>query len=157
MLLVLMSLLVLVCVYVCYRVYLLALVGGFQMYISLFLPPSTSFHLNAVRNERYEPISAQRHTGAEQTHLCSQLYSHTHAHSAHSCTHTHTHSALSLLLIDTEGFESTGRSTAYDDRVFAASALLSSLLVYNLPGFVFLLTHLCFHTCVNMSVRTFVE
>eukprot|EP00983_Pelagomonas_calceolata_P054644 1143792-Pelagomonas_calceolata.AAC.7 len=39
----------------------------------------------------------------------------------------------SLLLVDTEGFESTGRSTAYDDRVFAVSALLSSLLIYNLP------------------------
>mmetsp|Transcript_16501 Transcript_16501/g.43135 ORF Transcript_16501/g.43135 Transcript_16501/m.43135 type:complete len:640 (+) Transcript_16501:109-2028(+) len=42
-------------------------------------------------------------------------------------------STFSLLLVDTEGFESTGRSTAYDDRVFAVSALLSSLLIYNLP------------------------
>lgn len=39
-----------------------------------------------------------------------------------------------LLFVDTEGLESAGRSTAYDDRVFALSALLSSLLVYNLPG-----------------------
>ena len=40
---------------------------------------------------------------------------------------------LSLLLFDTEGFESTGKADAYDDRIFALSAMLSSVLVYNLP------------------------
>lgn len=40
---------------------------------------------------------------------------------------------LSLLLFDTEGFESTGKADAYDDRIFALSALLSSVLIYNLP------------------------
>ena len=38
-----------------------------------------------------------------------------------------------LLYVDTEGFESTGRANSYDDRVFAVAAVLSSLLVYNLP------------------------
>ncbi|GMH33914.1 hypothetical protein BSKO_01748 [Bryopsis sp. KO-2023] len=40
---------------------------------------------------------------------------------------------LSLLYIDTEGFESTGKSDSYDDRIFALSALMSSVLIYNLP------------------------
>lgn len=35
-------------------------------------------------------------------------------------------------LADTEGFESTGKSDAYDDRIFALSTILSSVLVYNL-------------------------
>lgn len=35
--------------------------------------------------------------------------------------------------MDTEGFESTGKANSYDDRIFALSALMSSLLVYNLP------------------------
>ncbi len=38
-----------------------------------------------------------------------------------------------LLYVDTEGFESTGRANSYDDRIFAVSAVVSSLLVYNLP------------------------
>ncbi|PNW71646.1 hypothetical protein CHLRE_16g663050v5 [Chlamydomonas reinhardtii] len=38
-----------------------------------------------------------------------------------------------IVYVDTEGFESTGKSNSYDDRIFALSALLSSLLVYNLP------------------------
>jgi hypothetical protein len=38
-----------------------------------------------------------------------------------------------VLYVDTEGFESTGRSNAYDDRIFALSTVLSSVLVYNLP------------------------
>ncbi|WIA19894.1 hypothetical protein OEZ85_005794 [Tetradesmus obliquus] len=38
-----------------------------------------------------------------------------------------------LLYIDTEGFESTGRSNSYDDRVFAVATVMSSLLIYNLP------------------------
>lgn len=38
-----------------------------------------------------------------------------------------------LLFVDTEGFESTGKADVYDDRVFALSALMSSVLVYNLP------------------------
>lgn len=40
---------------------------------------------------------------------------------------------VSLVYIDTEGFESTGKADAYDDRIFALSALISSLLIYNLP------------------------
>jgi hypothetical protein len=40
---------------------------------------------------------------------------------------------LQLLYIDTEGFESTGRSNSYDDRVFAVATVMSSLLIYNLP------------------------
>lgn len=38
-----------------------------------------------------------------------------------------------VLYIDTEGFESTGRSNSYDDRVFAVATVMSSLLIYNLP------------------------
>ncbi|CAL5219282.1 g1085 [Coccomyxa viridis] len=38
-----------------------------------------------------------------------------------------------IIYVDTEGFESTGKSDAYDDRIFALSAIISSLLVYNLP------------------------
>ena len=45
----------------------------------------------------------------------------------------HGNEQLSLLLFDTEGFESTGKADAYDDRIFALSAMLSSVLVYNLP------------------------
>ncbi|GAB4814626.1 hypothetical protein N2152v2_001672 [Parachlorella kessleri] len=40
---------------------------------------------------------------------------------------------VNLLFFDTEGFESTGKADVYDDRVFALSALLSAVLVYNLP------------------------
>lgn len=40
---------------------------------------------------------------------------------------------LSVLFIDTEGFESTGKSDSYDDRIFALSTLMSSVLIYNLP------------------------
>ena len=39
---------------------------------------------------------------------------------------------LNLLFFDTEGFESTGQSGAYDDRIFAFAAIISSTLVYNL-------------------------
>lgn len=41
--------------------------------------------------------------------------------------------ATNLLFIDTEGFESTGKADIYDDRIFALSALMSQILVYNLP------------------------
>lgn len=40
---------------------------------------------------------------------------------------------LQILYIDTEGFESTTKANSYDDRIFALSTLLSSLLLYNLP------------------------
>jgi len=40
---------------------------------------------------------------------------------------------VSLLFIDTEGFEGTGQADVYDDRIFALSVLVSSTLVYNLP------------------------
>lgn len=42
-------------------------------------------------------------------------------------------SSSMVLYVDTEGFESTGKANSYDDRIFALSALLSSLLIYNLP------------------------
>lgn len=35
--------------------------------------------------------------------------------------------------MDTEGFESTGKANSYDDRIFALSTILSSVLIYNLP------------------------
>ena len=38
-----------------------------------------------------------------------------------------------MVYIDTEGFESTGKADAYDDRIFALSTLISAVLVYNLP------------------------
>ena len=34
-----------------------------------------------------------------------------------------------IVYVDTEGFESTGKSDVYDDRIFALSAIMSSLLV----------------------------
>ncbi|KAF6173414.1 hypothetical protein GIB67_027109 [Kingdonia uniflora] len=39
----------------------------------------------------------------------------------------------SVLYLDTEGFESIGKSNVYDDRIFALAAVMSSVLVYNLP------------------------
>ncbi|KAL3683680.1 hypothetical protein R1sor_001702 [Riccia sorocarpa] len=39
----------------------------------------------------------------------------------------------SVLFLDTEGFESVGKSTVYDDRIFALAAIMSSVLIYNLP------------------------
>lgn len=39
---------------------------------------------------------------------------------------------VSLVFFDTEGFESTGQSDAYDDRIFAFAAVVASTLVYNL-------------------------
>ena len=35
--------------------------------------------------------------------------------------------------MDTEGFEASGKSDAYDDRIFALSTVIASVLVYNLP------------------------
>jgi hypothetical protein len=40
------------------------------------------------------------------------------------------HEPSQLLFVDTEGFESTARSSSYDDRIFAVAAVLSSLLIY---------------------------
>ncbi len=37
-------------------------------------------------------------------------------------------SLLQVLMVDTEGFESTGKSNSYDDRIFAVSAILSRCL-----------------------------
>ncbi|KAF2325275.1 hypothetical protein GH714_026029 [Hevea brasiliensis] len=39
----------------------------------------------------------------------------------------------SVFYIDTEGFESVGKSNVYDDRIFALATVLSSVLIYNLP------------------------
>ena len=38
-----------------------------------------------------------------------------------------------VVYVDTEGFEATGMSDAYDDRIFALSSIMASVLVYNLP------------------------
>ncbi|XP_020256134.1 guanylate-binding protein 4 isoform X3 [Asparagus officinalis] len=40
---------------------------------------------------------------------------------------------VSVLYIDTEGFESVGKSNVYDDRIFALATIMSSALIYNLP------------------------
>ncbi|XP_043713776.1 guanylate-binding protein 4-like isoform X2 [Telopea speciosissima] len=39
----------------------------------------------------------------------------------------------SVLYLDTEGFESIGKSNVYDDRIFALANVMSSVLIYNLP------------------------
>ncbi|KAB2616099.1 guanylate-binding protein 5 [Pyrus ussuriensis x Pyrus communis] len=39
----------------------------------------------------------------------------------------------SVFYLDTEGFESVGKSNVYDDRIFALATVMSSVLVYNLP------------------------
>ncbi|CAA6653677.1 unnamed protein product [Spirodela intermedia] len=39
----------------------------------------------------------------------------------------------SVIYLDTEGFESIGKSNVYDDRIFALATVLSSVLIYNLP------------------------
>ncbi|KAJ4956471.1 hypothetical protein NE237_013254 [Protea cynaroides] len=39
----------------------------------------------------------------------------------------------SVLFLDTEGFESIGKSNVYDDRIFALATVMSSVLIYNLP------------------------
>ncbi|XP_020541245.1 guanylate-binding protein 4 isoform X2 [Jatropha curcas] len=38
-----------------------------------------------------------------------------------------------VFYLDTEGFESVGKSNVYDDRIFALATVLSSVLIYNLP------------------------
>ena len=40
---------------------------------------------------------------------------------------------VNLVFVDTEGFESTGKTDVYDDRIFALSTLMSQVLIYNLP------------------------
>ncbi|TKW30776.1 hypothetical protein SEVIR_2G060400v4 [Setaria viridis] len=42
-------------------------------------------------------------------------------------------SIVSVIYLDTEGFESVGKSNVYDDRIFALATVLSSVLIYNLP------------------------
>ncbi|CAL9088443.1 unnamed protein product [Musa textilis] len=42
-------------------------------------------------------------------------------------------SKVSVLYIDTEGFENVGNSNVYDDRIFALATLISSVLIYNIP------------------------
>ncbi|RYR74220.1 hypothetical protein Ahy_A02g008854 [Arachis hypogaea] len=39
----------------------------------------------------------------------------------------------SVFYLDTEGFESLGKSNVYDDRIFALATIMSSVLIYNLP------------------------
>ena len=40
--------------------------------------------------------------------------------------------SVTTVFLDTEGFEGTGKAAVYDDRIFAFSALIASVLVYNL-------------------------
>ena len=40
---------------------------------------------------------------------------------------------MQVIYMDTEGFEASGKSDAYDDRIFALSTFMSALLIYNLP------------------------
>ncbi|KAL8158865.1 hypothetical protein V2J09_000402 [Rumex salicifolius] len=40
---------------------------------------------------------------------------------------------MSVIYLDTEGFESIGKSSVYDDRIFALATVMSSVLIYNLP------------------------
>nr|XP_009398376.1 PREDICTED: guanylate-binding protein 5-like isoform X2 [Musa acuminata subsp. malaccensis] len=42
-------------------------------------------------------------------------------------------SKVSVLYLDTEGFENVRKSNVYDDRIFALATLISSVLIYNLP------------------------
>lgn len=42
-------------------------------------------------------------------------------------------SRTSVFYLDTEGFESIGKSNVYDDRIFALATVMSSVLIYNLP------------------------
>ncbi|PWA63515.1 guanylate-binding protein 4 [Artemisia annua] len=44
----------------------------------------------------------------------------------------------SVFYLDTEGFESIGKSNVYDDRMFALATVLSSVLIYNLPETIYL-------------------
>ncbi|KAL4200078.1 hypothetical protein AMTRI_Chr03g54600 [Amborella trichopoda] len=39
----------------------------------------------------------------------------------------------SVFYLDTEGFESVGKSNVYDDRIFSLATVMSSVLIYNLP------------------------
>ncbi|XP_061369086.1 uncharacterized protein LOC133311966 [Gastrolobium bilobum] len=39
----------------------------------------------------------------------------------------------SVFYLDTEGFESIGKSNVYDDRIFSLATVMSSVLIYNLP------------------------
>ncbi|KAH0660866.1 hypothetical protein KY289_029614 [Solanum tuberosum] len=39
----------------------------------------------------------------------------------------------SVFYLDTEGFETVGKSNVYDDRIFSLATVLSSVLIYNLP------------------------
>ena len=55
-----------------------------------------------------------------------------------------------IIYVDTEGFESTGKSDAYDDRIFALSAIISSLLVY--PRFPAPMSLHCPQHCVPRTV-----
>ena len=46
---------------------------------------------------------------------------------------SHHSECTQVIYMDTEGFEASGKSDAYDDRVFALSTFISALLIYNLP------------------------
>ncbi|KAG6506084.1 hypothetical protein ZIOFF_031399 [Zingiber officinale] len=58
---------------------------------------------------------------------------------------------ISVLYVDTEGFESVGKSNVYDDRIFALATIISSVLIYNLPETVFSL--FCFGGSCYRFVR----
>ncbi len=46
---------------------------------------------------------------------------------------SHHSTGMQVIYMDTEGFEASGKSDAYDYRVFALSTFISALLIYNLP------------------------
>ncbi|MCD9560605.1 hypothetical protein HAX54_019322 [Datura stramonium] len=81
----------------------------------------------------------------------------------------------SVFYLDTEGFESVGKSNVYDDRIFSLATVLSSVLIYNLPetireadisrlsfavelaeefyGSLFSFLTLLFHPCLSLSLE----
>uniref|UniRef100_A0A6N2L351 GB1/RHD3-type G domain-containing protein n=1 Tax=Salix viminalis TaxID=40686 RepID=A0A6N2L351_SALVM len=60
----------------------------------------------------------------------------------------------SVFYLDTEGFESIGKSNVYDDRIFALATVLSSVLIYNLPETK--LTYLVCHLLLSL-LKNFME
>ncbi|KAL9318460.1 hypothetical protein ACSQ67_014977 [Phaseolus vulgaris] len=62
----------------------------------------------------------------------------------------------SVFYLDTEGFESVGKSNVYDDRIFALATVLSSVLIYNLPETVSYCCHLPI-SCLLLLVVLYVK
>jgi len=45
---------------------------------------------------------------------------------------------VTVVYVDTEGFEGTGQASVYDDRIFAFATLVSSVIVYNLVIYIYI-------------------